>query len=146
MPTNRYQTYIEEEILTAAPVQLIQLLYRGALDSITSARRYLKLGDIRARSRAISKAMTIVTELSLSLNHTAGGQLSTKLAELYAYTQTLLIQANVKQSDPPLAEAERLLSTLLDGWQACLPPETQAGKSGTSTEPSTPHEPVGSAY
>ena len=146
MPTNRYQTYIEEEILTADPVQLIQLLYRGALDSITSARRYLKLGDIRARSRAISKAMTIVTELSLSLNHTAGGELSAKLAELYAYTQTLLIQANVNQSDPPLAEAERLLSTLLDGWQACLPPETQANKSGASTEPSTPHEPVGSAY
>lgn len=146
MPTNRYQTYVEEEILTADPVQLIQLLYRGALDSITSARRYLKLGDIRARSRAISKAMTIVTELSLSLNHTAGGDLSPKLAELYAYTQTLLIQANVNQSDPPLAEAERLLSTLLDGWQACSPPEKPAGKNAASTEPSMPHEPVGSAY
>src|ERR1700686_4207739 len=146
MPTNRYQTYIEEEILTADPVQLIQLLYPGALDSITSARRYLKLEDIRARSRAISKAMTIVTELSLSLNHAAGGDLGKNLAGLYAHTQTLLIQANVKQSDPPLAEAERLLSTLLDGWQACLPPETQACKSGASTEPSTPHEPVGSAY
>jgi flagellar protein FliS len=111
MHTNRYQNYIEEELLTADPVRLIQLLYRGALDSITSARRYLKLGDIRARSRSISKAMTIVTELSLSLNHTAGGELSKNLAEVYAYTQTLLIQANVKQSDSPLEEAERLLST-----------------------------------
>jgi len=146
MPTNRYQTYIEEEILTADPVQLIQLLYRAALDSITSARRYLKLGDIRARSRAISKAMTIMTELSLSLNHAAGGDLSKNLAELYAYTQTLLIQANVNQSDPPLEEAERLLSTLLDGWQACSPPEKQAGKNAATTEPSTPHEPVGSPY
>jgi flagellar biosynthetic protein FliS len=84
MHTNRYQNYIEEELLTADPVRLIQLLYRGTLDSITSARRYLKLGDIRARSRAISKAMTIVTELSLSLNHTAGGELSKNLAEVYA--------------------------------------------------------------
>src|ERR1700730_3835846 len=98
MPTNRYQDHLEDEILTANPVQLIQLLYRGALDSITSARRYLKLGDIRARSREISKAVTIVPELSLSHNHTAGGELSAKLAELYAYTQTLLIQANVNQS------------------------------------------------
>ena len=143
MHTNRYQNYIEEELLTADPVRLIQLLYRGALDSITSARRYLKLGDIRARSRAISKAMTIVTELSLSLNHTAGGELSKNLAEVYAYTQTLLIRANVKQSDPPLQEAERFLSTLLDGWQ---PPENQAGEKTASTAASTPYQPVSSAY
>jgi flagellar protein FliS len=142
MRTNRYQNYIEEEILTAGPIRFIQLLYRGALDSITSARRYLKLGDIRARSRAISRAMTIVTELSMSLDHTAGGELSKNLAELYAYTQTLLIQANVKQSDPPLEEAERLLSTLLDGWQSCLPPENQTGENTAST----PHEPVSCAY
>jgi flagellin-specific chaperone FliS len=58
MHINRYQAYIEEKILTAGPMRLIPLLYRGALDSITSARRYLKLG-----SRAISKAMTIVTGL-----------------------------------------------------------------------------------
>ena len=125
MPTNRYQDHLEDEILTANPVQLIQLLYRGALDSITSARRYLKLGDIRARSRAISKAMAIVTELSLSLDHTTGGDLSKNLAELYAYAEKLLIEANVEQSDPPVAEAERLLSTLLEGW----PSEKQAAQN-----------------
>src|SRR5579862_6930651 len=142
MRTNRYQNYNEEEILTAGPMRLIQLLYRGALDSIISARRYLKLGDIRARSRAISKAMTIITELALSLDHNAGGDLSKNLAELYAYTQTLLIQANVKQSDPPLAEAERLLSTLLEAWQACLAREQAAAEDLAGSRPATPYQPV----
>jgi flagellar protein FliS len=147
MRTNRYQNYNEEEILNAGPIRLIQLLYRGALDSIISARRYLKLGDIRARSRAISKAMTIITELALSLDHTAGGDLSKNLAELYAYTQTLLIQANVKQSDPPLAEAERLLSTLLEAWQDCLAPEQAAGENLAGQQrPATPYQPVSTAY
>jgi flagellar protein FliS len=146
MRTNRYQNYNEEEILTAGPIRLIQLLYRGALDSIISARRYLKLGDIRARSRAISKAMTIITELSLSLDHTAGGDLSKNLAELYAYTQTLLIQANVKQSDPPLAEAERLLSTLLEAWQECLAPEQTASENVAGPRPTTPCQPVSTPY
>jgi flagellar protein FliS len=146
MPTNRYQAYNEEEILSACPIGLIQLLYRGALDSITSARRYLKLRDIRARSRAISKAMTIVTELALSLDHAAGGELSKNLAELYAYTQTLLIQANVQQSDPPLEEAERLMSTLLDAWQTCLAREEQAGESTIDTAADIPHLPVSCAY
>ena len=136
MPTNHYQNHLEDEILTANPVHLIQLLYRGALDSITSARRYLKLGDISARSRAISKAMAIVTELSLSLDHTTGGDLSKNLAELYAYAEKLLIQANREHSDPPPAEAQRLLSTLLEGW----PSEKQATQNSLlpGSSPSIP--------
>jgi flagellar protein FliS len=109
------------------------------LDSITSARRYLKLGDIRARSRAISKAMAIVTELSLSLNHPAGGDVSKNLDELYGYVQTLLIQANVEQSDPPLAEVERLLSTLMEAWQS----EKQAGDRGIGAAQGIASAPVG---
>jgi flagellar protein FliS len=98
----------------------------------------LKLGDIRARSRSVSKAMAIVTELSLSLNHTVGGDLSKNLAELYAYTEKLLIQGNQEQSDPPLAEAERLLSTLLEGW----PSENQVAQNGMVNGQSIPSIPL----
>jgi flagellar protein FliS len=143
MTTNRYQNYMEDEVLTAEPVRLIQLLYRGALDSITSARRHLKLGDIGARSRAVSKAMAIITELALSLDHKKGGDVSKNLAELYAYTQQLLIEANVKQSDPPLEEAERLLSTLLEGWQSPVG-EKQAGDNRAG-KPSASYQPVRTA-
>jgi len=138
MPNHRYQNHLEDEILTANPVHLIRLLYRGALDSITSARRYLKLGDIRARSRAISKAMAIVTELSLSLNHTTGGDVSKNLAELYAYAEKLLIQANQEQSDPPLAEAERLLSPLLQAWEICVVADKQARVNEVRAENGAP--------
>ena len=120
MRIRAYQNHVEEEVLTANPLRLVQLLYRGALDSIASARRHLRQSDIRARSRAVDKAMAIVTELSRSLNHERGSELSRNLAELYAYVQKLLIQANTEQSDLPLAEAERLLSTLLEGWEACV--------------------------
>ena len=122
------------------------MLYRGAVDSITTARRYLKLGDIRARSGAISKAMAIVTELSLSLDHTTGGDLSKNLAELYAYAEKLLIQANREQSDPPLAEAERLLSTLLEGWESRIVADQQAEANGASAEDRTAYRPVSCAY
>ena len=119
-------------MLAASPLGLVTLLYRGALDSIASARRYLRAGDIRARSQAISKAMEIVTELSRSLNQDAGGELGRILAELYSNTETLLIEANSRQSDPPLAEAERLLSTLAEAWENCTaaPPGTPAFLTG----------------
>src|SRR5947209_3239442 len=105
MPTHSYQNYLEDQILTANPVKLVELLYRGALDSIAEARRHLRSGDIRARSRAITKTMLIVTELSSSLDHPAGGSLSRLLEELYGYTEHLLIEANIQQSEAPLIEA-----------------------------------------
>ncbi len=97
------------------------MLYAAALDSVASARRCVRAGDIRARSRAITKAMRIVTELSRCLNREAGGELSQNLANVYGYVLRLLIEGNVKQSEKPLAEAEGLLSTLADAWAVCVP-------------------------
>ena len=121
MRTNAYQSYFENEILSADPVKLVQLLYRGALDAIGCARGYLKSGDIQARSKALTKAIDILAELVHSLDHTRGGELSQNLGRVYDYTQRLLIESNSRQIDAPLAEAERLLSTLLEAWLHCAP-------------------------
>ncbi|MGI8743252.1 MAG: flagellar export chaperone FliS [Bryobacteraceae bacterium] len=117
MRPTAYRNYFEDEILSADPVKLVQLLYRGALNAIGSARRYLAAGDIQARSRAVTKAINILTELVQSLDHARGGELSQNLLRVYDYSQRLLIEGNGRQADAPLAEAERLLSTLLEAWQ-----------------------------
>jgi flagellar secretion chaperone FliS len=147
MRHQKYQNYFEDEVLSAHPFRLIQLLYEGALDSIRSSRRYLRAGDIRARSRAISKAMAIVTELALSVDVAKGGEVSRNLVDLYAYIEKLLIQANVEQSGAPLEEADRLLATLLEAWKSCAPPESKAAThpSGTVLEHET-YEPISCAY
>ena len=129
MQTNGYQSYFENELRETSPLGLVLMLYRAALDAIGCARRHVRAGDIAARSRAISKAMAIVTELSLSLNQPEGGELSRNLAGLYAYSEKLLIQANFEQREGPLEEVERLLSTLLEGWAACLPEEPAVERS-----------------
>lgn len=145
MRTNGYQNYFDDEVLAADPLKLVQLLYRGALDSIVSARRQLRLGNIHARSRAITKAMLIVAELSRSLNKHAGGELSQNLAELYAYVQQLLIQANSQQQEQPLSQAERLLSTLLEAWMGCAPAQPDRG-AGSADAPRETAEPLVHAY
>jgi len=144
MRTKSYQSYFEDDVLGASPLKLVQLLYRAALDSIAAARRFVRLGDIRSRSRAVSKAMAIVTELSLSLNVEQGGELSRNLAQLYGYVEKLLIQANFEQREQPLEEAERLLSTLAEAW-AILTPEERASVSQAPVQSET-YEPVSCAY
>jgi flagellar protein FliS len=117
MASTIYGQYFEAEILTADPLKLVIILYRSAIESVGAARRHLAAGAIRERSRQITRAWEIVHELQLTLDRARGGAISTSLAQLYAYMQNRLIEANAKQVDPPLAEVEALLSTLLEAWR-----------------------------
>lgn len=121
MRLNAHQRYIEDEVLTADPLRLVRLLYRAAVEAVAGARRHLHNGEIRPRSRAITKAVEILAELSSSLDHENAGDLSFQLARLYDYMQRRLIEANASQSDAPLAEVEYLLSSLEDAWRQCSP-------------------------
>lgn len=127
-PTHGYSNhdrYLESQILTADPVRLIRLLHRAAIEAIAAARRHLAAGEIRERSRRITKAWQIVQELTRSLDPEAG-DVGRSLARLYPYMQRRLLEANSRQLDAPLAEVEQLLTTLLEGWSAIETPESEA--------------------
>ena len=112
-----YQEYLDNEVLTAEPIKLIQLMYRGAIDSIAGARTALASGDIATRSRLISKAVAIINELALTLDHSQNPELCKNLVELYDYAARRLNEANAQQIDGPMAEIVGLLSDLLGAWQ-----------------------------
>src|SRR5690349_5455730 len=120
-----YDSYQEIEILTADPMKLIALLYRGALDSVRAAREHLRAGEIAERGRAVSKAAAILVELASSLDHDRGGDLSRRLAALYDYMQSRLNEGNFAQADAPFADVENVLSELLEGWVGCSVPERE---------------------
>jgi len=107
---------LETRVLSATPIELVQMLYDGAIDAIQSARRHLAEGRIRDRGLSISKAIAILAELRGSLNYEKGGELSVRLGGLYSYTQRILLEANFHQTDDGLAESERLLKTVREGW------------------------------
>ncbi len=130
MTPSAYDRYLEAEILSAEPVKLVGILYRAAIEAVAGARRHLLARDIQQRSRSITRASEILNQLMLSLDHSAGGELSRNLVELYAYMQTRLIDANTNQTDPPLAEVERLLGTLAEAWRtATAAPAVSAAES-----------------
>jgi flagellar protein FliS len=111
-----YQEYLDNEILTAEPIKLVQLMYRGALEAVGAARRALAAGDIPTRSQKISKASELLNELALSLDHSKDPVLCKNLVELYDYMLRRLIEGNSQQTDAPLAEVEQLLGSLLQAW------------------------------
>lgn len=119
MATSACEAYLESRILSADPIELVQILYRAALEAVGKARRYLRQGDIASRSNQITRASAIMMELTLAVDRRSETSLSRNLIELYDYMQRRLIVANVEQADAPLAGVEQLLGTLLEGWMSC---------------------------
>jgi len=116
--------YLESEVLSAGPVRRVQLLYEGAIDAIVKARLSLAAKDIPARAAQVNKALDILGELALSLDHSSGASMSKELVELYDYAQRRLIDGTSTQTDKPFAEAEQVLKTLQDAWKSIPEIET----------------------
>lgn len=114
---NPYGNHLDSQVLSATPLQLIQMAYEGAGEAVRQARNHLEAKRIFERSRAISKAQEILAELSRSLDFATGGELSIRLAALYDYMQRCLVRANTEQTEAPLQEVENLLQTLSEAWK-----------------------------
>jgi flagellar protein FliS len=114
---NAHDTYLEDRILSADPVELVHLLYQACANAVEDARRHLAEGEILARARSISKACNILSELTSSLDHERGGSISERLAQLYSYMRRRLVEANCQQSDQLLAEVAGLIATLREAWE-----------------------------
>jgi flagellar protein FliS len=97
-----YDAYLESRVLSATPLELVHLLYRGAIGAVQDAQHYLAGGKIVEISRAFSKACAILIELSATLDHETGGELAGRLAALFDYMQGRLLEANLQPSNPPL--------------------------------------------
>ncbi len=117
MSHNGHDAYLEGRVLSADPLELVRLLCQGCSDAVREARRKLAEGDIAGRSRAVSRAYEILTELLTSLDRQRGGEVAQRLALLYDYMQRRLIEANCRQEDAPLAEVLGLVATLGEAWE-----------------------------
>ena len=109
--------YLETKVMSADPVELIGLLYQTGVSAVQEARRHLADGKIMERSKAVTQATNVLIQLTVSLNHERGGELSHRLAALYEYMLRRLREAHFRQRDEPLAEVLSLLATLAEGWE-----------------------------
>lgn len=114
---NPYDPYLAGSFQTASPVELVRMLYRFVIDCLRDASRSTLNGDIQGRGQAVSKANEGLMELLTSLDHERGGDVSRSLGDLYAYMASRILQGHMDQDHVPFDEAEKLMSTLLEGWE-----------------------------
>jgi flagellar protein FliS len=118
-------SYLQTEVQSRTPLELVVMLYDGALRFTAQARAAIERKDIRARREAITRTLAIMSELQSTLDMEKGGAISESLDSLYVYVNGRLIDAASKQDVHPIDEAAKVLTTLRDAW-ADISRETSA--------------------
>lgn len=107
---------LEMKVLAASPVEIIILLYEGAVAALQQAEQAVDSGDIARKINRLNKALDIIDGLAAALNHEKGGDISNNLRGLYDYMKVRLSMANLKNDKQMMAEIRILLSDLLSAW------------------------------
>lgn len=120
------QAYRRVESESRSPLELVVMLYDGALRFVNDAREAHARKDLRARGQAVSRALAIVSELQNTLDMEKGGEVADRLDDLYTYINSRLLDVTLKQDIGACDEVHKLLGTLREGWaQAASQPPAQ---------------------
>jgi flagellar secretion chaperone FliS len=113
---------VETGVADASPHKLVAMLFEGWFESIARAKAALAAGNTELKGREVGRAVRIVEEgLKASLDLGAGGALAADLADLYAYVNLRLTQANLRNDAAALDECARLMQPLRDAWSSIGP-------------------------
>ncbi|MFW5490141.1 MAG: flagellar export chaperone FliS [Desulfovibrio sp.] len=93
---NAAQKYLQTQVATTTPADILILLYDGAIKFLKRAKIKIQEGDVKEKGILIAKALDIINELQCSLNKDKGGALADNLNNLYFYCSAQLLTANLK--------------------------------------------------
>jgi flagellar protein FliS len=98
-------------------VELIQMLFDGLIDSLSSARGHIERQSIEDKSKALTRASRIVVGLQAALDLDKGGELAANLNELYSYIVRRLLHVNVHNDLEALKEVHSLVTEVREAWR-----------------------------
>jgi flagellar protein FliS len=108
--------YLQTQVKSSSPLELVVMLYDGAIRSLATAIDAMARKDIPARRDAMSKTFGFLGELQGTLDMEQGGSIATELDRLYTWMTERMVEATVRQDAAPLVEVRRVLEILRDGW------------------------------
>ena len=114
--TRGADAYRRTEAQSASPLQLVVMLYDGALRFLTEAREAQAAGNMAARGRALRRVTAIIAECQSTLDLQKGGDVAAELDRLYSYISGRLLDVTLKRDPSAIDEVARLMATLREGW------------------------------
>ena len=98
-------------------VELIQMLFDGLIESLSTAKGHIQHNNVTEKSKAIARASRIVLGLQGALDFEKGGELATNLNELYNYITRRLLHVNARNDLAALDEIHSLMTEIRSAWE-----------------------------
>ena len=133
MLPNAYKQYHATKVQTAGSVDLVVMLYQGAVKFIRLGIDAIERNDPKATHENLVRAQDIIVELLGSLNREEGGQIAVQLSGVYDYCFRRLVTANVKKDTDPAREVLRIMRDLGTAWQQIALQQRQAHAAGSAS-------------
>lgn len=128
MSNQGFNKYKQTSVTTANRGQLLLMLYEACMRNCRMAIDAIHKNNLAEKGKYILKMQDIINELSCTLNHDIGGDISRELERLYNYMIEQITEANVKNDPKPLEVTHKLLETLYEGWVVAVEQASKAGE------------------
>ena len=128
-------TYQQVEVNSSNGLQLVVMLYDGAIRFLGDAKACIQAQDLRGKAVATDRALAIISELQATLKLEEGGDLAKSLDRLYTYLSERILEASLKLNVKPLDESIKLLRILNFAW-------TEIAARAEVAQPATASVPV----
>lgn len=118
--------YLTQRVLGASPQQLMALLLEGGQRFLSQAAQAIGRRDFAAKAHFTNRALAIVEELTLRLNHEEGGELVDNLVRIHDWWTREILAASATKDPSRLERVGRQMGELRQAWE-------QLDQKGTAT-------------
>jgi flagellar protein FliS len=109
--------YLAQRVLGASPQQLMAILLEAGQRFLTQAAQALGRRDIAAKAHATNKALAIVEELTVRLNHEDGGDLVDNLVKVHEWWTREILVGSASKDSARLERVGRQMGELRQAWE-----------------------------
>ncbi|MBP1042003.1 flagellar export chaperone FliS [Vagococcus sp. BWB3-3] len=113
---NGNDIYKNNQILTASPKRLIELLYEGAIKNLKIAELLLEKNEFNGVNTHIMKAEDIILELKQSINSEVEGDIPQQLNDMYDFMFGRLVEGNLEKNRKTIQLVRSMLEELKETW------------------------------
>jgi flagellar protein FliS len=110
------QEYQKGAVNGASPVQLVIMLYDGALRFMEAGKHAMLSHDLEKQNQNLQRAQRIIMELMSCLDMQNGAEIAKNLLALYTYALEQLVQANLKDDPSGIDRSISIFSDLRESW------------------------------
>ena len=115
-PQSVHQQYMSTQVSTADRLQIVVMLYEGAISFLSQAKEKMANKDAPGKGLFIGKALDIIAELNASLNFVEGQEVAVNLFHLYNFLTGHITRANLNWDVDAVDHAITMLIQLRYAW------------------------------